>query len=78
MFKHESIVIGHQNRVDGHRYQACVHRSEKANRPVAAIKHQQKDAFFTPQTQCLQAGGKCANPVVQFGKPQAFTVIDKG
>lgn len=72
------VVVGGQQRVDGHRHHPGVQTAQKRHHPVAAVMHQQQHAFFAPQAQRAQGLGAAAHPLVQRAVAQFADVVDQG
>jgi hypothetical protein len=76
--EHVGIVVGGQQRVDGHRHDAGVHRAEEGHRPVGAVQHQQQHPLLAPHAGRRAAGGHAANPLVELAVTQRALVVDEG
>ena len=78
MFQHVGVVIGGEQGVDGHRHQTGIHRTQKTDRPIPAIVHQQHHTLLALDAQRLQAGRDAAHAHVKLPVAQRSLVIDKG
>ena len=45
--EHEGIVLCRQQRVDRHRYHTRIKATQKGNRPIHCVLHQQQNPLFT-------------------------------
>ncbi len=78
VLQHVAIVVGGQQRVDGHRDDAGVHRAQEADWPVGAVVHQQQHALFAVDAGAEQRGSQAPHPLRQFAIGELAVVIDIG
>ena len=78
MLQHVGVVVGREQRVDGHRHQAGVQRAQKSHRPVAAVVHQHQHAFFAAQKQAFKRRRHAARALGQFAIGNRALLIDEG
>jgi hypothetical protein len=76
VLQHVDIVVRGEQGVDGHRYDTRVNRTEKSDRPVVAIVHQQQYALLASNTGVQQGLGHCAYSRIEFRITERAPVIN--
>ena len=78
VLEHVRVIIHREQRVDCHRHDASVHRTQETDRPVVAVVHQEQHALLAAHTRGQQRAGQAANALRQIAIAQAALVVDIG
>ena len=76
--QHVGIVVGRQERVDGHRHNARIEAAQEAHGPVVVVVHQQQDTVFASQPAREKALRDPPHTIFELPIAQASPVIDEG
>ena len=76
--EHVLVVLGLEQRVDGHRHDAGLDRTQEGHRPVGAVEHAHDDPVLGPQPQAGQRRGKPVHASRKFGIRAHAAVVDEG